>query len=471
MSTIYSNSTSKGSDQKVIKINQDIFNIGRKNRNVKTQKNKVFSSSSQIPPLKNNIRKKLLERLDKNRQNILAASSSSKNDTQSFHETNKQNQYPLNDEIEMPEENNNNELEHSINYLSELSKVNKNNNQQNKSPNHSNINYKVDNQIGYGCLKNGIKPCYRKWVKTCKNRGGNNDVHSQQSNHNNINTTSQSQQKEEKLKNIRKKLVEKIQEHKKIVLNNKILSPSPLHSPSQSPSPYSNESFQQPYSSSSSMSASYEDIDSESDFPYEKNNFSVRISENNNVSHPYLQPHIHSQPYSQPHMQPQQVFNENRISNYLGDNNTNDNIFIQQQPQQSEEEILISSFSKNNNNQNDDNHYKNDNNMTIPITKTIKKITKKRYTLGKNFTKRKVGLLLKNINTRKKIITAHKDLKSKPLNDVKKYLRQHGLIKVGSSCPQDCLRKIYESAMLTGEVINTNPDTLLHNMLKETVEE
>jgi hypothetical protein len=59
---------------------------------------------------------------------------------------------------------------------------------------------------------------------------------------------------------------------------------------------------------------------------------------------------------------------------------------------------------------------------------------------------------------------AHKLLKNKPIVDVKKYLQTHNLIKCGSKCPTDILRKIYESAILSGNVINNNKDLLIHNI-------
>ena len=99
--------------------------------------------------------------------------------------------------------------------------------------------------------------------------------------------------------------------------------------------------------------------------------------------------------------------------------------------------------------------------------KLLKKTIHKKYTLGKSNIKRTVGVLLKDKNTRKNIISAQKDLRDKPVSDVKTYLRQHNLIKIGSSAPNDVIRKIYESAMLAGEITNNNKDIMIHNFIKD----
>jgi hypothetical protein len=112
----------------------------------------------------------------------------------------------------------------------------------------------------------------------------------------------------------------------------------------------------------------------------------------------------------------------------------------------------------------------NNNEEIIAIKQIHKKTIKKTYTLGKSKIKNKVGILIKDRGTRKQILNAQKDLKKKSINEIKSYLREHNLIKVGSNAPNDIIRKLYESSMLAGEITNSNSETLLHNLSQEEKE-
>jgi hypothetical protein len=107
----------------------------------------------------------------------------------------------------------------------------------------------------------------------------------------------------------------------------------------------------------------------------------------------------------------------------------------------------------------------------IIATKRItKKTIKRKYTLGRSKIKKTVSILVKDRGTRKLILGAQKDLKRKSINDVREYLRDHNLIKIGSNAPNDVIRKLYESAMLAGEITNSNSEILLHNFSKDDKE-
>ena len=55
------------------------------------------------------------------------------------------------------------------------------------------------------------------------------------------------------------------------------------------------------------------------------------------------------------------------------------------------------------------------------------------------------------------------------MDEIKKYLIKRGFIRVGTSAPNDVLRKMYETSnMVCGEIENHNADNLLFNYLNDT---
>ncbi len=74
-----------------------------------------------------------------------------------------------------------------------------------------------------------------------------------------------------------------------------------------------------------------------------------------------------------------------------------------------------------------------------------------------------VSVRVNDIKTIRSIEREKKKLHNQPLADVVSYTNEHNLTRVGSTAPEHIVRTIFESARLTGEIINDNSESLLHN--------
>jgi hypothetical protein len=100
------------------------------------------------------------------------------------------------------------------------------------------------------------------------------------------------------------------------------------------------------------------------------------------------------------------------------------------------------------------------------IRRRLRKTITKKFKLGKQ-AGNIVGVWIKNNDTRKNIQKEQGLLKSKQLGEVKKYLVEKNLIKIGSTAPPGVIRNIYEASMLSGEVENIGKGVGLHNFLED----
>jgi hypothetical protein len=101
------------------------------------------------------------------------------------------------------------------------------------------------------------------------------------------------------------------------------------------------------------------------------------------------------------------------------------------------------------------------------IRRHLRKTITKKFKLGKQPGSNTVGVLIKNNDTRKNIQKEYGLLKNKQLSEIKKYLVDKNLIKIGSTAPPGVIRNIYEASMLTGEVDNIGKGVILHNFLED----
>jgi len=396
--------------KKTIKINPELFNV-----NDKTKKNREKKEKPIIPLVvnPNSIKKQLLNKIKEHKTRDITKQNKISNTTSSS---------VSNSVTDSKSSTFNEEFQDSINYLSSLSKKYKEDREKEKKRDaiisnktvkntyNSNyiqpfvnlelpdelketqtpiiktnestispikINYNVDNNIPYGCLKNGTKPTYRSWQSTKKIYDpitinyplDPNKITTEQKNTQIENIINE---RERRLELLKLKLKKQQDDEKNLIISQKYNA-----NPNQS-------------------------------------NVSKIVSHNTDIT---------------PTVNTDELNVEIDASVKLKDNLDTEN----------EQE-----------------------------KKFIKRTVRRKYTLGKSKMYNKVSILLKDNQTRKNVINAQKELKRTSINDIKKYLKTRGLIKVGSNAPNDVIRKTYESAILTGDVINKNKDTLLHNFLTDT---
>ena len=112
---------------------------------------------------------------------------------------------------------------------------------------------------------------------------------------------------------------------------------------------------------------------------------------------------------------------------------------------------------------------KNQRNLVKP-NKKQKRTVLRTFRVGKSKHYPRVGVLIPNKTIRAQVLAKKQKLRETSIEDIRKHLIKKGLIRIGSSCPNDVLRKMYESSMLMcGEIQNHNPDNLLYNYLHNAI--
>ena len=473
---------------KEIKINPDLFNIGGFSKTRKKREKKEKPITPLISPnvLKNKLLKKIKEFKNKENENLenkpknspkepISSNTNISDYTDEFNDSieylqsiskqkkldNEKRQYELQMEKkreELQKRTLRNPHMYSANTASAFVNIDLPDelkeqfitNQPNQMPMQLRSNF---DSVPYGVLKNGVKPTFREWNRTQKN------------------STYIEPQNALIIDN--QQIVLNDREYRLNMLKEKMKHKKLLHSKPTIPSPIivgpTNVNIQKQNQFLNANSNVNSNVNTNSSVG---TNLTINTDsmDNDNI---FLTEKLIQAPHYQSQLQ---EVNTNNLTTVA--NNANQNMMPMQVPVSMP--VTVNTLFNNAMNSQDFKHNGNelnqlntDENMHAEpksnnaIKKIIKKTIRRKYTLGKSKIKKTVAVLLKDKQTRKKILYAHKELKKKPIGDVKKYLREHNLIKVGSNAPNDVIRKLYESAMLAGEITNNNKETMLHNFLKE----
>ncbi len=431
------------SERKTIKINPDLFGMG-----AKTKKNKEKKQLPSVKPLisPNTLKNKLLKRIKEHKNTEI--------DNESSNNTSGTNSY-----IKPSLTDFSDEFYDSLDYLNKMSKqkkvsAEKENHNKNKrehvlnktlknpfSAPHVNLDlpeelrepikintslitfdepmnlkYKIDKDVPYGCLKGGYKPTYKGLNKTQRNYEISSPSETLTIVKPQLNFVNNTTEREKKLNQLKDKLKQKqtllnAQKEAQNIINNNVAL----------------NRIAKPILNSMKPQQNINNLELNLEFPSDMNTIATATATATANS--------------------TATANESLISNDNYNINNNNIVVNNPQPTQLFEEKDITPFKRN----------------------ILKRTIKRKYKVGKYGGK--IGVLIKDKNTRKNILNAQRELRKKPISDVKTYLHGHGLIKIGSNAPNDVIRKIYEYSMLAGEINNNSSDVLMHNFMKDKSEQ
>jgi hypothetical protein len=413
--------------QKILQINPELFqfNGGKKSLKKKERKTKPIQDKTQS--LKSNkLKKELLKKVkdyQKNKETEVIKDEKSKEKNETMPSSN------LFDSKDFENNDFEREFNKSLTFLHELSKKNKDKNKK-KTLKLSNTDINIDipkdcliynsaKEPSYGCLKNGSKPTFRDLNKTQKHNTNNtntqkrlqlaleNNTYYDHSEFHNKYQTHINDNVETNKPNIQLKIIENTSQE---TLNGANLS--------------NNEIITASYDYTNNYPTNKETLNV---IDLNKNDLNKNDLNKNDVKEEILTKEILT----------------NEIITNKEDNLTNETILNKEDSKEElpKEESYIPKLRR--------------------ITRTYK------YKLGKKKDSKHIGLLIKNRETQKKIKQEVSQLKQQPIQNVKNFLREKNLIKLGSQAPNDVLRKLYEDSVLAGEITNTNNNNLVHNYLND----
>jgi hypothetical protein len=427
------------SEQKILKINPDLFKFGstmKKNSKPK----KVKPISDKIQTVKSNkIKNELLKKVkDYQKNKETEKIREEKQNSRNILDKNVVNNN-LFEDSDFENSDFEREFNKSLNFLHDLSKKNKNKKKK-KTLKNNNIEVNIElpnslvtnNEPSYGCLKNGIKPTFNQLNKTQKNNTEGRKI--------------------------------------KIVLENNVYDNGPNTSTNTNTNTSTNTNTNTTTNTSTNTSTNTITIKSpnvEDNTGDTDNNEILKIKNINRDLDGDLDPDLGKDLHPELDGNLDRSFSD-LIDNKIGRINSVDNCLEKSSLQDINKSIVSNNDQidiYNTDNTDNTNNTNVTNNSVINIPK-IRRITRTyKYKLGKKKDKNHIGLLIKNRETQKRIKEEVSSLKSKSIQEVKNFLREKNLIKLGTQAPNDVLRKMYEDSILSGDIENVNNNNLVFNYL------